>query len=151
MPSEEFLDQYNINLARTVALGSQLRLRYEQETKLRRKVAAKVVSRDSKIEAQAEKIKSQADEIKNLRALIEAEADMKKAAEAKNAELDKELLEIRAQFAKVQLDNQQLVQQVSTLQAQVTGEEKIKAAFEEFKKAEDERVPRWMLVWMRSV
>nr|GEV14139.1 hypothetical protein [Tanacetum cinerariifolium] len=36
--------------------------------------------------------------------------------------------------------NHQLSQQVSTLQAQVTGEERIKATFEEFKKYEDNRV-----------
>ncbi|GJV67432.1 hypothetical protein Tco_1482941, partial [Tanacetum coccineum] len=36
--------------------------------------------------------------------------------------------------------NHQLSQQVSTLQAQVTGEERIKAAFKEFKKYEDDRV-----------
>ncbi|GJX44714.1 hypothetical protein Tco_0261390 [Tanacetum coccineum] len=35
---------------------------------------------------------------------------------------------------------QELSQQVSTLQAQVTGEERIKAAFEEFKKSKDEKV-----------
>ena len=46
MPSEEFLEQYNKILATTVALGSQLWLRYEQETNLRRKVVAKVVRRD---------------------------------------------------------------------------------------------------------
>nr|GEU50759.1 hypothetical protein [Tanacetum cinerariifolium] len=39
-----------------------------------------------------------------------------------------------------QLSNHQLSQQVSTLQAQVTGEERIKATFEEFKKYEDDRV-----------
>ncbi|GKD48709.1 hypothetical protein Tco_1277685 [Tanacetum coccineum] len=55
-------------------------------------------------------------EKKNLETLLEAEADMRKAVEAKNAEL------------------------VSTLQAQVTRKEKIKVAFEEFKKYEDERV-----------
>ncbi|GJU85417.1 gypsy type transposase [Tanacetum coccineum] len=36
--------------------------------------------------------------------------------------------------------NDRLSQKVSTLQAQVTGEERIKAAFEEFKKYEDDRV-----------
>nr|GEX45867.1 probable E3 ubiquitin-protein ligase ARI8 [Tanacetum cinerariifolium] len=36
--------------------------------------------------------------------------------------------------------NNQLSQQVSTFQAQITGEERIKAAFEEFKKYEDDRV-----------
>ncbi|GKB07571.1 hypothetical protein Tco_0835855, partial [Tanacetum coccineum] len=50
-------------------------------------------------------------EIKNLEALLEAKANIKKAAEANNAEI-----------------------------AQVTGEERIKATFEEFKKYEDDKV-----------
>nr|GEY90228.1 hypothetical protein [Tanacetum cinerariifolium]GEY99160.1 hypothetical protein [Tanacetum cinerariifolium] len=91
-------------------------------------------------------------EIKSLRAveaevhglhnqtLLEAEVDMKKAAEAKNAELVKELENLRIQFSDLQVSNTQLSQQVSNLQAQVTGDEKIKAAFEEFKKYEDDRV-----------
>ncbi|GJV34755.1 hypothetical protein Tco_1395155 [Tanacetum coccineum] len=49
----------------------------------------------------------------NLETLLEAEVDMKKVAETKT---------------------------VSTLQAQVTGEQIIKATFEEFKKSEDEKV-----------
>ncbi|GJU86728.1 hypothetical protein Tco_1294274 [Tanacetum coccineum] len=72
LPSKEFLGQFNMTLAQQVAMGSQLRLRFEQEAKLLRKSVAQAV-------------------------------------EAKNAEL-------------------------------VTGEEKIKAAFEEFKKYEDEHV-----------
>ncbi|GJW82787.1 hypothetical protein Tco_0155932 [Tanacetum coccineum] len=68
------------------------------------------------------------------------DADMKKAAEAKNAELMKELEGLRGYFSDLQLSNQQLSQQVSTLQAQITGEEKIKAAFEKFKKYEDCRI-----------
>nr|GEU94080.1 hypothetical protein [Tanacetum cinerariifolium] len=60
MHNEEFLRQYNVNLARHVAMGSQMRLRFEQE--------------------------------------------------------------------------------VTTLQQQVSGEEKLKAAFEEFKRQQDERV-----------
>ncbi|GKF65941.1 hypothetical protein Tco_0192458, partial [Tanacetum coccineum] len=78
--------------------------------------------------------------IKNIEALLEDEADMKKAAEAKNAELMKDLEGLRGHFSDLQLSNQQLLQQVSTLQAQVTSDEKIKAAFEEFKKYEDDRV-----------
>ncbi|GKB93306.1 hypothetical protein Tco_0979443, partial [Tanacetum coccineum] len=77
---------------------------------------------------------------KNLEALLEAEADMKKVAEAKNAELSKELDSLRIQLSDLQVSNKQLTQQVSTLQGQVMGEEKIKAAFEEFKKYEDDRV-----------
>nr|GEW14767.1 hypothetical protein [Tanacetum cinerariifolium] len=72
MHNEEFLRQYNVNLARQVAMGSQLRLRFEQEAKLLRKSVA----------------------------------------------------------------------QVAALQEQVSGEEKLKAAFEEFKRYEDDRVER---------
>nr|GEU86357.1 hypothetical protein [Tanacetum cinerariifolium] len=68
---------------------------------------------------------------KNLETLLEAEIDMKMAAEAKNLRLAKELESLRAQFADLQVSNNQLSQQVSTLRAQVTGEERIKAAFEE--------------------
>nr|GEX19819.1 hypothetical protein [Tanacetum cinerariifolium] len=53
---------------------------------------------------------------KNLEALLEAEVDVKDIAGDKNVEL------------------------VSTLQAQVTSEERIKAVFEEFKKYKDDRV-----------
>ncbi|GJZ13133.1 hypothetical protein Tco_0548363 [Tanacetum coccineum] len=81
-------------------------------------------------------------EKRNLEALLEAEADMKKAAEASNAELIKELESLRAQFTDLQISHDGLSHQVSTLQAQVTGEEKIKAAFEEFKKYEDRKVEK---------
>nr|GEV53876.1 transposase (putative), gypsy type [Tanacetum cinerariifolium] len=53
------------------------------------------------------------------KALLEAEVDMKGAAEAKNVELAKEL---------------------ESLRAQIMGEERIKATFEEFKEYEDDRV-----------
>nr|GFC01733.1 hypothetical protein [Tanacetum cinerariifolium] len=46
MHKEKFLGQYNINLARQVAMGSQLRLRFEQEAKLLRKSVAQVARRD---------------------------------------------------------------------------------------------------------
>ncbi|GJY07601.1 hypothetical protein Tco_0374655 [Tanacetum coccineum] len=72
--------------------------------------------------------------------MLEAEVDMKKAAETKNAKLTKELESLRGQFSDLQVSNTQLSQQVSNLQAQVTGEEKIKSAFEEFKKYEDDKV-----------
>ncbi|GJT83762.1 hypothetical protein Tco_1058104 [Tanacetum coccineum] len=133
LPNDDFLSQYNINLAQQVAMGSQLRLRFEQEAKLLKKAVAQVARRDQRIQAREK-------DIKNLEALLEAEADMKEAAEAKNAELVKELESLRVQFSDLQVSNNQLSQQVSTLQAQVTGEERIKAAFEEFKKYEDDRV-----------
>nr|GFC78621.1 hypothetical protein [Tanacetum cinerariifolium] len=110
LPNDDFLSQYNINLARKVAMGSQLR-----------------GSRPGK-------------NTKNLEEPLEAEADMKGAAEAKNVELAKELESLRVQFSNLQVSNNQLSQQVSTLQAQITGKERIKAAFEEFKKYEDDRV-----------
>ncbi|GJZ18506.1 hypothetical protein Tco_0554629 [Tanacetum coccineum] len=84
---------------------------FEQEAKLLKKSVAQVARRD-------QRIKARENEIKNLEALLEADADMKKAA------------------------NDRLSQQVSTLQAQVTGEEKLKAVFEEFKKYEDDRVEK---------
>ncbi|GJW28087.1 hypothetical protein Tco_0044962 [Tanacetum coccineum] len=133
LPNDDFLGQYNINLAWQVAMGSQLRLRFEQETKLLKKSIAQVARRDQRIQARE-------NEIKNLEALLEAETDMKKAAEANNVELSKELESLRAKFSDLQVNNNQLSQQVASLQAQVTGEERIKAAFEEFKKYEDDRV-----------
>ncbi|GKE63770.1 hypothetical protein Tco_1514137, partial [Tanacetum coccineum] len=122
-PNVDFLSQYSMNLARQVAMGSQLRLRFEQEVRA--------------TETEVHGLRNHA---KNLETLLEAEADMKKAAEANNAELTKELESLRVQFSNLQVNNNQLSQQVSNLQAHITGEEQIKAAFEEFKKYEDARV-----------
>ncbi|GJV46278.1 hypothetical protein Tco_1430814 [Tanacetum coccineum] len=77
---------------------------------------------------------------KNLETLLEAEVDMKKVAEAKNMGLAKELESLRAQFTDLHVSNDQLSEQVSTLQTQVTCEKRIKATFEELKKYEDEKV-----------
>nr|GFB49291.1 transposase (putative), gypsy type [Tanacetum cinerariifolium] len=77
VPNDEFLRQYNVNLARQVAMRSQLRLRFEQKAKLLMKSVAQVARR---------------------------------------------------------------AQRVAALQEQVSGEEKLKAAFEEFKRYEDDRV-----------
>ncbi|GKD49050.1 hypothetical protein Tco_1278026 [Tanacetum coccineum] len=104
LPNDDFLSQYNINMAQQLAMGSQLRLRFEQEAKLLKNAVAQEV------------------------------------AKAKNAELVKELESLRVQFSDLQVSNNPLSQQVSTLQAQVTSEERIKAAFEEFKKYEDNQV-----------
>ncbi|GKC37202.1 hypothetical protein Tco_1049586 [Tanacetum coccineum] len=112
-------------------MGSQLRLRFEQEVRLLKKARAQVARRDEKIQAREEEIKRLDKEVdalkavemevrglrnqtKNLETLLEAEVDMKKATEAKNVELAKELESLR--------------------------EEKIKAAFEEFKRYEDDKV-----------
>ncbi|GKB33517.1 hypothetical protein Tco_0872918 [Tanacetum coccineum] len=72
LPNEDFLGQYNMNLVWQVTMGSQLRLRFEQEVKLLKKSVAQVAQRDQKIQA----IES---EKKNLEALLEAEADLKKS------------------------------------------------------------------------
>nr|GEU96550.1 transposase (putative), gypsy type [Tanacetum cinerariifolium] len=133
MRNEEFIGQYNINLARQVALGSQLRLRFEQEAKLLRKSVAQVARRDQRIQAREL-------EIKNLEARLETEAEMKKVVKDKSAGLIKELEDLRARLSDLQVGNEHLSQQVATLEEQVSGEEKLKAPFEEFKRYEDERV-----------
>ncbi|GKB94745.1 hypothetical protein Tco_0980882 [Tanacetum coccineum] len=122
--NEDFLNQYNMNLARQVAMGSQLRLRFEQEVRLLKRAMKKGLRNQTK----------------NLEALLEAEVDMKKTAEAKNVELAEELESLRAKFSDLQVNNTQLSQQVSSLQAQIINEERIKAAFEEFKRYEDDKV-----------
>ncbi|GJT06098.1 ribonuclease H-like domain-containing protein [Tanacetum coccineum] len=133
LPNTEFLSQYNMNLARQVAIGSQLRLMFKQEVRLLKKATSKIARRDQKIQAREEEIKKLDEQIISLRT-VETEA-----AEAKSVDLAGELESLRAQFSDLQVNNHQLSQQVSTLQAQVTGEERIKAAFEEFKKFEDEK------------
>nr|GFC71349.1 hypothetical protein [Tanacetum cinerariifolium] len=114
MHNEDFLGQYNINLARQVAMGSQLPLRFEQEAKLLRKSVAQVARRDQRIQARVS-------EIKNLEALLEIEAGMKRAAEKKSAGLSQELERMRAQFSELQVSNERLSQQVDALQQQLEG------------------------------
>ncbi|GJU21189.1 hypothetical protein Tco_1154531 [Tanacetum coccineum] len=149
LPNEEFLNQYNVNLALQVAMGSQLRLRFEQLVRLLMTAKEKVAKRDQRIHVREEEIKKLDQEVqglrnqtRNLETPLEAEVDMKKAVKANSAELTRELESLRAKFLDLQVNNKQLFQQVSTLQAQVTGEEQIKAAFEEFKKREDDKVER---------
>nr|GEV71838.1 ribonuclease H-like domain-containing protein [Tanacetum cinerariifolium] len=133
MHNEEFLRQYNVNLARQMAMGSQLRLRFEQEAKLLRKSVAQVARRDKRIQAREL-------EIRNLEASLEAEANAKKAAEDRSVGLSQELENMCAQFLGLRVSNECLSQQVATLQQQVSGKEKLKAAFKEFKQQQDERV-----------
>nr|GEY34312.1 hypothetical protein [Tanacetum cinerariifolium] len=121
------------DLVDQVAMGSQLRLRFEQKAKLLKKSVAQVARQDKRIQARE-------NEIKNLEALLEAEVDIKKAIEDKSAELSQELENMRALFSDLQVSNDRLSQQVSTIQEQVSGEKKLKAAFEEFKQYEDNRV-----------
>nr|GEV83115.1 putative transposase (putative), gypsy type [Tanacetum cinerariifolium] len=102
--NDEFLRQYNVNLALKVAMGSQLCLRFEQEAKLLRKSVAQVARRDKRIQARELKIK-------NLEALLEAEADMKKAAKDRSTGLSQELKHMRARFLNLQVSNERLSQQ----------------------------------------
>nr|GFA75685.1 hypothetical protein [Tanacetum cinerariifolium] len=85
-------------------------------------------------------IQARESEIKNLEALLETEADMKRAAEEKSAGLSQELERMRAQFLELQVSNERLSQQVDALQQQVSGEESLKAAFEDFKRQQDQMV-----------
>nr|GEZ52793.1 hypothetical protein [Tanacetum cinerariifolium] len=57
MRNEEFLEQYNVNLARQVAMGLQLRLRFEQEAKLLRKSVAQVAALQEQVSGE-EKLKA---------------------------------------------------------------------------------------------
>nr|GFC48701.1 hypothetical protein [Tanacetum cinerariifolium] len=94
MHNEEFLRQYNINLAWQVAMGYTV-----------------VARRDQRIQAQEL-------EIKNLEARLETKAGMKKAVEDKSAGLIKELEELRAWFSDLQVGNEHLSQRVAALQEQ---------------------------------
>nr|GEX52411.1 putative transposase (putative), gypsy type [Tanacetum cinerariifolium] len=102
--NDDFLKQYNVNLARQVAMGSHLRLRFEQEAKLLKKSIAQVARRDKRIQARE-------NEIKNPETLLEAEADMKKAAEGKSVELSQELENMHALFSDLQLYEDNRVEQ----------------------------------------
>nr|GEY95536.1 hypothetical protein [Tanacetum cinerariifolium] len=103
MPNEDFLWQYNVNLAWQVAMGSQLRLRFEQEAKLLKKFVAQVARREKRIQAREL-------EIKNLKVLLETEAGINRAAKEKSAGLSQELERMRAQFSELQMSNERLSQ-----------------------------------------
>ncbi|GKG26367.1 hypothetical protein Tco_0399513, partial [Tanacetum coccineum] len=120
LPNDDFLSQYNINLARKVAMGSQLRLRFEKEVRLQKRAMEKISKREQRIQAREEEIKRLDVEVKsfkvvetkvyglrnqaqNLKTLLEAEVNMKKATEARNADLAKVLESLRAKFADLQV------------------------------------------------
>nr|GEV27747.1 RNA-directed DNA polymerase, eukaryota [Tanacetum cinerariifolium] len=110
--NDDFLRQYNVNLARQVAMGSQLRLRFEQEAKLLKKSVAQVAHRDKRVQDREH-------EIKNLEALLKAEADMKKAAEDKNAKLSQELENMRALFSDLQYEDNRVEQRCAKMDARL--------------------------------
>nr|GEZ28135.1 hypothetical protein [Tanacetum cinerariifolium] len=80
---------------------------FEQEAKLLRKSVAQVARRDKRIEAREL-------EIKKLEALLETEAEIKRAAEDKSAGLIKELEDMRARFSDLQVSHEHLSQQVAS-------------------------------------
>ncbi|GJS38675.1 hypothetical protein Tco_0563718 [Tanacetum coccineum] len=114
LPNNDFLSQYNINLARQVAMGSKLRMRFEQEVRLRKRAMEKIAKQEQRIQVREEEIKRLDAEVKSLK-VVETEVHG---------------LRNQAQNLKTLLE----------AEAQVTGEEKIKAAFEELKRLEDEKV-----------
>nr|GFC95167.1 hypothetical protein [Tanacetum cinerariifolium] len=65
---------------------------------------------------------------------------MKRAVEEKSAGLSQELERMRAQFSELQVSNERLSQQIDALQQQVSGEETLKAAFEGYKRKQDQMV-----------
>nr|GFB26750.1 hypothetical protein [Tanacetum cinerariifolium] len=77
---------------------------------------------------------------KNLEVLLETEAGIKRAAEEKSVGLSQELERMRAQYSELQVRNERLSQQVDALQQQVFGEESLKAAFEDYKRQQDQMV-----------
>nr|GEY29300.1 hypothetical protein [Tanacetum cinerariifolium] len=97
--------------------------------------SGQVARRDQRIQARES-------EIKNLEALLETEAGIKRVAEEKSDGLSQELERMRAQFLKLQVSNECLSQQVDALQQQVSGEETLKAAFEDYKRQQDQLVER---------
>ncbi|GJW14238.1 hypothetical protein Tco_0018371 [Tanacetum coccineum] len=131
----DILGHYQIHLSQLSVIGAA-----KQTTRKKHPAVLYQTPGFPQVARRDQRIQATENEIKNLQALLEAEADMKKAAEANNVELSKELESLRAKFSDLQVNNNQLSQQVASLQAQVTGEERIKAAFEEFKKYEDDRV-----------
>nr|GEY16925.1 hypothetical protein [Tanacetum cinerariifolium] len=83
--NDDFLRQYNINLARQVTMGSQLRLRFEQEAKLLRKSVAQV-SGEEKLKAAFEEFKRYEDSRVEQRC-----AKMDARLDALNIDFDEEL------------------------------------------------------------
>nr|GEU45508.1 hypothetical protein [Tanacetum cinerariifolium] len=96
----------------TVAVGSQLRLRFEQEVRLLKKATAKIAIRDQKIQARGRRLRGWT----------------KKLNPSGSVEVNSSGLHNQTKNLETMLEAE-----VSDLQAQVTSEEKIKAVFEEFK------------------
>nr|GEX23873.1 transposase (putative), gypsy type [Tanacetum cinerariifolium] len=87
--NDDFLKQYNVNLARQVAMRSQLRLRFEQKAKLLKKSVA------------------------------QAEANMKKDVEDKSAKLSQDLENMRALFSDLQYEDNRVEQRCAKMDARL--------------------------------
>nr|GFA21483.1 hypothetical protein [Tanacetum cinerariifolium] len=98
------------------------------------------VSSPAEVARRDQRIQARESEIKNLEALLETEAGMKRVAEEKSTGLRQELERMRAQFSELQVSNERLSQQVDALQRHVSGEETLKAAFEDYKRQHDQIV-----------
>ncbi|GJV52252.1 hypothetical protein Tco_1447993 [Tanacetum coccineum] len=112
LPNDEFLSQYNMNLARQVAMGSQLRLRFEQEAKLLKKSVAQVARRD-------QRIATRENHIKELVAQLEVEINMKKATEVKNSKVTKELKDLRMRFSGLEHEDERVSARCAEMDAQL--------------------------------
>nr|GEV49084.1 transposase (putative), gypsy type [Tanacetum cinerariifolium] len=89
----------NTSFASMVAIGSQLQLRFEQEAKLLKKSVVQVARWDKKIQARENKIK-------NLETQLEAEADMKKAAEDKSVDSTRAEIDARLDALSIDFDEE---------------------------------------------
>nr|GEZ07061.1 hypothetical protein [Tanacetum cinerariifolium] len=114
MSNANFLIQYIKNLVQQVAMGSQPSLRFEQEVRLLKKARAQVARQDQRIQVREEEIKRLYQEIQSLR-LVESEVHR-----------------LKSQAKKLKHPSG----------SRVTDKERLKAAFEEFKKYEDDRVEK---------
>ncbi|GKE87514.1 hypothetical protein Tco_1564989, partial [Tanacetum coccineum] len=95
--NEDFLNQYNMNLVRQVAKRDQrIQAREEEIKKLDQEIHS--------LKSTNTELQGLRNQTKNLEALLEAKVDMKKAAEAKNVELAKELESLQAKFSDLQMD-----------------------------------------------
>nr|GEW00352.1 hypothetical protein [Tanacetum cinerariifolium] len=91
LSNDDFLSQYNIKLARQVAMGSQLRLRFEQEAKLLKKVVAQAqITGEERIKAAFEEFKKYEDDRVNSRC-----AEMDARLDALSIDFDEECLDRR--------------------------------------------------------
>nr|GEU90826.1 transposase (putative), gypsy type [Tanacetum cinerariifolium] len=79
-------------------------------------------------------------ESENVSSPTEVGSPGSRAAEEKSAGLSQELERMHAQFSELQVSNERLSQQVDALQQQVSGEETLKAAFEDYKRQQDQMV-----------